>query len=103
MTVALVTGAARGIGLAIAGRLARDGATIALADRAGADDAAAGIAGAVPYTADLADPDAAAALAEAVLERHGRVDVLVNNAAQLGTYAFADVTPRWPTRAGGAS
>jgi NAD(P)-dependent dehydrogenase (short-subunit alcohol dehydrogenase family) len=47
----------------------------------------------VAYTADLADPDAATALAQAVLERHGRVDVLVNNAAQLGTHPFADVTP----------
>ena len=73
----------------------------ALADRAGADAAAAGIPSAEPHTVDLADPDATAALAQALLDRHGRVDVLVNNAAQLGTHDAAElsvpVVGRFPT------
>ena len=64
--VALVTGAAGGIGRAIAQRLAADGLTVVATD---VEDV------------DLADRDARAALVPGVLERHGRIDVLVNNAA----------------------
>jgi NAD(P)-dependent dehydrogenase (short-subunit alcohol dehydrogenase family) len=73
MTVALMTGAGRGLGEAIARRLADDGNTVVGADLAGADE-----------TVDLGDPEQVRALAVRVLERHGRVDILVNNAAQLG-------------------
>ena len=80
--VAILTGAARGIGLACARRFADEGAALVLADRdetAGAA-AAASIPGAEFVGADVsrkADVDAIVARA---LERHGRVDLLVNNA-----------------------
>jgi len=75
---ALVTGAARGIGRAIAARLAADGATVAAADVL-AVEAAERI---VPVACDLADPAAVDALpAQAERALRGPVDVLVNNAA----------------------
>ena len=80
--VALVTGASRGIGLAIATALAAEGAKVALAAR-GADalDAArAAIGGSTSaHAADVTDPAAAAALVHEVERRWGRLDVLVCN------------------------
>jgi NAD(P)-dependent dehydrogenase (short-subunit alcohol dehydrogenase family) len=89
--VALVTGAGCGLGYACAARLAADGYRVVIADRNGTDRAAADIDDAQPETVDLADADATIALAERVLTEHGRCDVLVNNAAQLGRHAFADL------------
>jgi NAD(P)-dependent dehydrogenase (short-subunit alcohol dehydrogenase family) len=86
--VALVTGAARGIGRACATRLAADGFRVLIADQAGAVQAAADIEGAEPQPVDLADAGQTRALADRVLEQYGRCDVLVNNAAQLGRYEF---------------
>lgn len=86
--VVLVTGAARRVGRAIALRLARAGCHLAvhyLNSEADAQHTAAACrqAGvqAEPFRADLADPAETARLAPAVLERFGRLDVLVNNAA----------------------
>ena len=86
MRVALVTGGARGLGRAIATRLAADGMRVVIADRASAGQTAAEIADAHPETVDLADAGQTRALAQRVLETFGRCDVLVNNAAQLGRY-----------------
>jgi len=85
--VALVTGGARGIGLAIASHLARDGFDLAIcgtrsAEAAGDALAALGEHGSKVFyhACDVADRAARAALVEAVRERFGRLHVLVNNA-----------------------
>jgi 3-oxoacyl-[acyl-carrier protein] reductase len=84
---ALVTGAARGIGLAIASRLAADGLHVALLDldQVAADAAAAKVgAETLAIAADVtraADVDRAV---RRVVERWGRLDVLVNNAGITG-------------------
>lgn len=81
--VAIVTGASRGIGRAIATALAAEGMRLALAARSA--DLLAALAGELPgdvlvYPADLRDPAAPAALVAATVERFGRLDLLVNNA-----------------------
>jgi 3-oxoacyl-[acyl-carrier protein] reductase len=79
--VALVVGASRGIGLAIARGLAAEGAAVALAAR-GEDDlnrACTAVGGASSHLADVTDPAAAVALANEVEQRHGRIDILVCN------------------------
>lgn len=81
--VALVTGAAGGIGAAIAVRLAAEGARVAVADVRDPARVAGEIAG-LPITVDLADPVRRKEIVPAVLDAYGRVDVLVNNAAILG-------------------
>jgi 3-oxoacyl-[acyl-carrier protein] reductase len=81
--VALVTGAARGIGAACARALAAEGFRVALHCNASADAAeklAAELPDAFVLRADLADPAQVAALVEALIARAGRLDVLVNNA-----------------------
>ncbi|AVR95945.1 SDR family oxidoreductase [Pseudoduganella armeniaca] len=99
--VAIVTGASRGIGAAIARRLADDGYAIVVNYAGRAADAeeivsqiVAGGGSAIAVQADVADSAAVARLFDAVLERFGRVDVLVNNAgvmpAQLPRLADTD-------------
>jgi NAD(P)-dependent dehydrogenase (short-subunit alcohol dehydrogenase family) len=88
MKLALVTGGARGIGRSCAERLAADGHRVVIADRVGAEQAASEIDGAHGYAVDLAEADQTVALAERVLKEHGRCDVLINNAAQLGMHTL---------------
>jgi 3-oxoacyl-[acyl-carrier protein] reductase len=83
--VAIVTGASRGIGRAIATMMAAQGATVVAAARG--DNAAETVAGiaatggkADTASVDVADASAITALVAGTLERHGRIDILVNNA-----------------------
>jgi NAD(P)-dependent dehydrogenase (short-subunit alcohol dehydrogenase family) len=82
--VAIVTGAAQGIGRAIADGLAREGARIVVADLRGAEDAAEAYEGGIGLTVDVADEQDVQRMADTVVERCGTIDILVNNA---GLYA----------------
>jgi NAD(P)-dependent dehydrogenase (short-subunit alcohol dehydrogenase family) len=95
---ALVTGGARGIGLAVAKALAREGASVAIADLNGesAKSAAAQIkeqgGRAVPITADVANPASISAMVASALQEFGRLDILINNAGVGGNTPFLETT-----------
>jgi short-subunit dehydrogenase len=92
-TIAVVTGASEGIGLAVARLLSAGGAKVVLAARSeGKLKKAAGkLAGAVAITADLRKPGDREGLVRKTMERFGRIDILVNNAGQ-GLYAAFEKT-----------
>lgn len=87
--VAVVTGAASGIGLATARRFAAAGARVVLADVSDATAEAAAIGGTYVRT-DVASEADVAALMERAVDAHGRLDVVVNNAGIGGTAGFVD-------------
>ena len=86
---AIVTGAGRGIGRAMAARLAADGASVAIADIAGYDVAAAELAKAGARTlglkVDVSSESDTTSMAEETLKAFGRIDILVNCAAMFAT------------------
>jgi 3-oxoacyl-[acyl-carrier protein] reductase len=102
--VAIITGAARGIGRAIALRLAREGFNVALVDvrepeleRTTAEVAALGTE-ALALLIDTAHYEAARHGVQRILQRWGRIDVLVNNAAMLQPQRIMEITEaEWDT------
>ena len=92
--VALVTGAAQGIGKAIADGLAAEGARIVVADLQGAERAAEAYPGGLGLTVDVAEEADVARMTAETVERCGGLDVLVNNAglyASLEMRAFTEI------------
>jgi NAD(P)-dependent dehydrogenase (short-subunit alcohol dehydrogenase family) len=92
---ALVTGATRGIGAAVARGLDAAGARVALSgrDRALLDETAAGLVNdPIVLPAELRDPDAPGKLAAAALDALGTVDILVNNAATAARVQTTELT-----------
>jgi 3-oxoacyl-[acyl-carrier protein] reductase len=88
--VALVTGGAQGLGLAIARRLADDGAIVVVADRN--EDALANLQpGLECVTMDVTDPEHVKKVVAGIMERHGRLDILVNNAGVIFSEPFVNV------------
>ena len=96
---AIVTGAASGIGLAVAKRLAADGAKIVIGDRnaQGVAEAAQAIGSAATALAlDVADESSCQAIVDRAVELHGGLDILCNIAGVLDFGRFADVDrTRW--------
>ena len=90
--VAIVTGAARGIGRAIAEKLHADGAQVAVADinGDGATEVAAGIDG-LAIQMDISSEQDAARMASETLERFGKIDILVNAGAIVPFVAWDEV------------
>ncbi len=88
--VALVTGASRGIGAAVASALHERGVRLALASRSGGD---LGISGAIAMPCDVREPAQLEAIVAAAVERHGSLDILVVNAG-VGAYGpFLELRP----------
>jgi NAD(P)-dependent dehydrogenase (short-subunit alcohol dehydrogenase family) len=86
--VAVVTGAGKGIGLAVTTALADEGAHVVAGSRT--TDSLVGLKGVTPIAVDLASPAGPGQLIQRAIDDHGRVDVLVNNvgAVQMRTEGF---------------
>jgi NAD(P)-dependent dehydrogenase (short-subunit alcohol dehydrogenase family) len=96
--VAIVTGAGQGIGKGVALRLAREGATVVVAeynaDTAAETGAEIQVAGgqALPYAVDIADVGALQTMVNDVVAALGRIDILVNNAGVVQTKPMLDLS-----------
>jgi NAD(P)-dependent dehydrogenase (short-subunit alcohol dehydrogenase family) len=92
--VALVTGGARGVGRGISDRLRDAGATVVVCGRTEPESSA--LPDDVTFVAtDVRDPDAVVALVDAVVDRHGRLDLAVNNAGGSPGTDAATASPRF--------
>ncbi|SDB92479.1 3-oxoacyl-[acyl-carrier protein] reductase [Sanguibacter gelidistatuariae] len=94
--VAVVTGAARGIGAAIARVLARDGARVVVVDVPAAGEALAALANEVRGTAlqlDITAPDAGERIIDHAVSRHGGLDIVVHNAGITRDKLLANMSP----------
>jgi 2-hydroxycyclohexanecarboxyl-CoA dehydrogenase len=93
--VAIVTGAGRGIGEAIASKLAAEGAAVVVTDldQAAARRTAAALPGAVALRADVTDRQGVQEMADQVAQQFGHIDVLVNNAGWDKAGLFLDSGP----------
>lgn len=99
--IAIVTGAARGIGRHAAQTLGDQGVRLAVVDidqdriqNAAAEMAAAGIE-ALPIVADVRDEDSVKSMVSTTLEQYGKIDILVNNAAVVTHFQWGNL-PIWP-------
>lgn len=92
--VAIVTGGAQGIGKAIAQKLDAEGAQVTVADLnlAGAQQTASELSSGHAVEVDVSEPSSVEAMVRDVLDRHGKVDTLVNNAAIVPFVPWADVS-----------
>jgi citronellol/citronellal dehydrogenase len=105
--VAIITGASRGIGRAIALRLAREGVAVVIAAKTAepdprlpgtihtvAEEVAALGGRALPIPVDVRDENALQRMVDATLETFGRIDILVNNAGALWWYPVLETPPK---------
>ena len=88
--VALVTGGTRGLGRAIAARLAEAGAKVVVCGRNKPDTLPPGV---IYISSDIRDPEQARRLVDQIAESHGRFDVLVNNAGGSPACAIEEASP----------
>ena len=93
--VAVVTGGARGVGRGIAARLCEAGAQVVICGRKAPGDLPAGVSF---VSADIRDVEQVARPIDAAIERHGRLDVLVNNAGGSPPADAATASPRFSSQ-----
>jgi NAD(P)-dependent dehydrogenase (short-subunit alcohol dehydrogenase family) len=95
-SVVLVTGGVRGVGAGISRAFLRAGATVVTCARRPADEAIEVDGRTVDFVeCDVRDPEQVQAMIEGIVERHGRLDALVNNAGGSPSALAADASPRF--------